>query len=171
MNANVNVCGAAAFAALAIVVLLGAGPSRPVQSVTYSSDGESWSPVLGPLFDKDIRWVPGDQRSAQFHVFNDTDDDGRLIVSLDSATADLAKALKVTVAATDQVSECARVSIPAHQRHTVAATVHMDKSAGNATQSATAAVDLVVQWDNRSDELCAASAGAGSMDRPEGAQP
>ncbi|WP_415973024.1 hypothetical protein [Rhodococcus sp. 077-4] len=60
MTYNVSVVIAAGCVVLAIVVLIGAGTARPVQAVSYSSDGRTWTPSLAePLMDSNIRWVPG----------------------------------------------------------------------------------------------------------------
>ncbi|QCB49037.1 hypothetical protein E5720_13010 [Rhodococcus sp. PAMC28707] len=155
MSARVIACGAAACTALAAVLLIGAGPSRPSQSVSYSLDGETWSTTLPvSLFDSDVRWVPGDRRSTSFHIFNDTDDEGRLTVQGHSVSPYFEETLEVAVVGESQASKCARIVVAAREKRLVEAVVHLVSDAGNDTQKETAGTAIVVQWDNRTDELC-----------------
>lgn len=172
MTRNVSVCWVAGLSTLAIVLLIGAGPSRPAQSISYSSDGEEWSKSLpDPLFDRDIRWVPGDRRSSEFHVFNDTETDGRLVLFVKSPNPEFREMLTLSVEGGDQTTRCTHISVPAHEKHSVRTTLGMAGDAGNETQSAAAGIDLVVQWDNESSEVCLASALTSVVDEQEEAQP
>lgn len=170
MSFNVAAPCVVAFVAVAVVVLIGAGPARPGPTVSYGFDGVTWSPELSsPLFDRSIRWVPGDSRSSEFHVFNDTDNDGRLQVFVDSDNAAFRQALTVGIDGRDTTSRCGVVVVGAHEQRVVKATVNAAVEAGNDTQNASAGIDLVLQWDNETSELCSVSSGAGPIDRQEGA--
>lgn len=155
MNSNVAVPCAVLVTGLAIVVLLGTGSARPVQTVGYSYDGETWGPTLpSPLFDNEIRWVPGDRRDAAFHVFNDTDDDGRIQLKLVADSREFGESLTVSIDGTEYRSGCGTVLIGAHEKRRIGATVDMTVNAGNATQNSRAFVDLVVRWDNGDSVDC-----------------
>lgn len=172
MTRNVSVCWVTGLSTLACVLLIGAGPSRPAPSVSYSSDGEKWSKTLpDPLFDQDIRWVPGDRRSSEFHVFNDTETDGRLVLFVKSPNPEFREMLTLSVEGGDQTTRCTHISVPAHEKHSVRTTLGMAGDAGNETQSAAAGIDLVLQWDNESSEVCLASALTSVVDEQEEAQP
>lgn len=69
--------------------------------VELSVDGVTWGPDLTvPLFDPDIRWVPGDTRSATFRVRNSSGDPARLSVDvLGTAVHSLLDTGSLTVAA------------------------------------------------------------------------
>ncbi|RYY50067.1 MAG: hypothetical protein EON53_03430 [Actinomycetales bacterium] len=58
--------------ALAVTTsLLGASVAYASGEIGVSEDGTSWSSGLdGPLFDPDVRWVPGDSRTKTFYVRN-----------------------------------------------------------------------------------------------------
>ena len=172
MTGNVSVCWVAGFATLACVLLIGAGPSRPVPSVSYSSDAESWSHTLSdPLFDNEIRWVPGDERSTEFYVSNDTEDDGRLVLFVKSPSLALREALTLSVEGGDQETRCTHFLVPAHEKRSVRTTLGMANNAGNETQDAAAGIDLVVQWDNESKDVCLGWAPGNPVDGQEEAQP
>nr|WP_296773202.1 hypothetical protein [Rhodococcus sp. (in: high G+C Gram-positive bacteria)] len=161
MNSSVAIPCAVVVTALAIVVLLGTGSARPAQTVTYSYDGETWNSALPtPLFDKDIRWVPGDRRGAVFHVFNDTDDDGRIQVLVHSDNSYFADALTVSIDGAASAEKCGVVMVGPHEKIIVGATVDMAFGAGNETQNALSDVDIVVQWDNRESVGCGLASGA-----------
>lgn len=49
----------------------GTGVARAADEIGVSYDGSEWSTALPtPLFDPDVRWVPGDQRAATFFIRN-----------------------------------------------------------------------------------------------------
>lgn len=172
MTGNATLCWVAGLTTLVIVLLIGAGPSRPVPSVSYSSDGEAWSKTLpDSLFDRDIRWVPGDRRSSEFHVFNDTENDGRLVLFVESRNPAFRERLTLSVEGGGQETHCTYISVPAREKRSVRTTLGMVDNAANETQSATADIDLVVQWDNESNEVCLASALRNPVDGQEEAQP
>ncbi len=172
MTGNVSVCWVAGLSTLAIVLLIGAGPSRPAQSVGYSSDGEQWSKSLSdPLFDRDIRWVPGDRRSSEFHVFNDTEDDGRLVLFVESPNLAFGEALTLSVEGGDQETRCTHILVPAHEKRSVRTTLGMANNAGNETQDAAAGIGLLVQWDKEDDDVCVGWALRNPVDGQEEAQP
>ncbi|CCQ14924.1 putative uncharacterized protein [Rhodococcus sp. AW25M09] len=172
MSHSTTVASGAVFAMLVVVLLIGAGPSRPLQSVSYSSDGQTWLPALpDSLFNKDIRWVPGDIRSSTFHVFNHTEEDGRVQLIIDSDDPAFGRALVVSIDGVESSPECVSLVVAAGEKRRVDATVGMTVDAGNETQKSTAGVDLVVQWDNQDTAPCLAAAGIGGRDQREGAQP
>ncbi|MGV8873902.1 MAG: hypothetical protein ACOH2Q_15325 [Rhodococcus sp. (in: high G+C Gram-positive bacteria)] len=172
MSHSTTVASGAVFAILAVVVLIGAGPARPLQAVSYSNDGRMWTPtLLEPLFDKDIRWVPGDIRSSTFHVFNDTEEDGRVQLIIDSDDPALGRSLTISIDGVESSSECVSLVLAAGVKRRIDATVGMSVDAGNETQKSTAGVDLIVQWDDQDTAPCLAAAGIGGDDQGEGAQP
>lgn len=60
--------------------------------IGLSRDGVTWSSSLdGPLFDTDMRWVPGDSETSMFFVRNDYGTDGEL--ALDILAGDGAQSL------------------------------------------------------------------------------
>lgn len=159
----------AAFAGIAVVLLLGAG-STPAQTVKYSDDGENWATSFrSPLFDNDIRWVPGDLRESQFHVFNDTDKDGRLWLTLDSDNPAFLRALTVSIGGGELVESCALIALAAGEKNSIDASVAMAESAANDTRTSTARIDLVLQWDNSNSAACPENSDARTD--TEGAQP
>ncbi|MBY6412561.1 hypothetical protein HQ346_11460 [Rhodococcus sp. BP-252] len=160
MNKDVAVPCAIVVTALAIVVLLGTGSARPVQAVGYSYDGVTWEHVLPtPLLDKQIRWVPGDRRDVAFHVFNDTDNDGRIQVQVRTDNRKFGESLTVSIDGTPYSSGCGAVLVGAHEKRRIGATVDMAVNAGNATQNAQSVVELMVRWDNEDDVECATASG------------
>lgn len=169
MRHSAFVACTAVFAGVAVVLFLGAG-STPAQTVKYSDDGENWATSFrGPLFDNDIGWVPGDVRESQFHVFNDTDRDGRLWLTFDSDNPAFLRALSVSIGGGELAESCAWIDLEAGQKKRVDATITMSEAAGNNTWSSSAAVDLVVQWGNSNSSECPATSGARTD--MEGAQP
>lgn len=172
MSHSTAVASSAVFAMLAVVVLIGAGPARPLQSVSYSNDGRTWTPaLLEPLFDKDIRWVPGDTRRSSFHVFNDSDEDGRVQLIIASDDPAFLRSLVISIDGVEASAECVSLVVAAGEKRRIDAAVGMSVDAGNETQKSTAGVDLVIQWDNQDSAPCLASVGIGGDDQGEGAQP
>ncbi len=169
MRHSTFVACTAAFAGVAVVLFLGAGSPR-VHTVKYSDDGKNWATSFrSALFDNDIRWVPGDSRESRFHVFNDTDRDGRLRLTFDSDNPAFLRALSVSIGGGEPVESCAWIDLEAGQKKRIDATIAMAEAAGNDTRSSSAAVDLVVQWDNSNSAECPESSGARTD--MEGAQP
>lgn len=155
MNSNVAVPCAIVVTALAVVVLLGTGSARPAQTVSYSYDGETWGSTLPtPLFDKDDRWVPGDRRVTTFHVFNDTDNGGRLQVLVTTDNREFGESLKVSIDGAESSTSCSAAYVGAHQKRQIDTTVTMQSRADNVTQNAQSAVDLVVRWDEDNSVDC-----------------
>lgn len=172
MSHSTAVASSAVFAMLAVVVLIGAGPARPLQSVSYSNDGRTWTPaLLEPLFDKDIRWVPGDTRRSSFHVFNDSDEDGRVQLIIASDDPAFLRSLVISIDGVEASAECVSLVVAAGEKRRIDTAVGMSVDAGNETQKSTAGVDLVIQWDNQDSAPCLASVGIGGDDQGEGAQP
>lgn len=169
MRHSTFVACTAVFAGVAVVLFLGAGSPR-VHTVKYSDDGKNWATSFrSTLFDNDIRWVPGDSRESRFHVFNDTDRDGRLRLTFDSDNPAFLRALSVSIGGGEPVESCAWIDLEAGQKKRIDATIAMAEAAGNDTRSSSAAVDLVVQWDNSNSAECPESSGARTD--MEGAQP
>lgn len=159
----------AVFAGVAVVLFLGAGSTR-AHTVKYSDDGREWASTLrSAFFDNDIRWVPGDARESQFHVFNDTDRDGRLWLTFDSDNPAFLRSLSVSIGGGELAESCAWIDLAAGQKKRIDATITMAEAAGNDTRSSSAAVGLVVQWDNSNSSECPEFSGARTD--MEGAQP
>ena len=168
MKRNTAVLVIVALVAIVTLVLIGAGPSRPSPTVSFSSDGLTWSSSLpNPLFDKRIRWVPGDSRTSTFHVFNETDRGGNVQVFATSSNPAFVEALEVTIDRAQVNVACAFVEVLPHEKRRIDTTVAMTVNAGNDTQNSAADLDFVVQWDNEN----ACSIGAGQNDNTEGVQP
>lgn len=160
MNSNVAVPCAIVVTALAIVVLLGTGSARPVQTVSYSYDGETWGSSLPtPLFDGEVSWVPGDRRDVRFHVFNDTDTGGRLQVLVNTDDREFGEALRVSILDVESSAPCGVAYVGAHQKRRIDVAVTMAIDAGNRTQNAESRVDLEIRWDNQYDEDCISAVG------------
>ncbi|VXB39964.1 hypothetical protein [Aeromicrobium sp. 9AM] len=69
--------------ALTVLVIGAASPAAADTEIGLSVDGATWAPTLtAPLFDPDLRWVPGDTRSATFYVRNQSDDVATLSVDV-----------------------------------------------------------------------------------------
>jgi hypothetical protein len=89
---------AAVIAVLAPFAMAGAAAADELQ---VSSDGVHFSDSLkGPLFDPDLRWVPGDTRARVFSVRNATHDPGRLRMNVLADTGALADSGAVVVTVT-----------------------------------------------------------------------
>ncbi|MDZ7910291.1 MAG: hypothetical protein U5O16_00350 [Rhodococcus sp. (in: high G+C Gram-positive bacteria)] len=169
MRHSAFVACTAVFAGVAVVLFLGAESTR-AQTVKYSDDGSQWASTLRNAFsDNDIRWVPGDARDSQFHVFNDTDQDGRLWLTFGSDNPAFLRALSVSIAGGESAEFCAWIDLEAGQKKRIDATIAMAEAAGNDTRSSSAAVDLLVQWDNSNSTECPEFSGARTD--MEGAQP
>lgn len=77
-----------------LALLLVPAPADAAGQVVVSADGQTWTPSLTtPLFDPAVRWVPGDARTATFHVGNRAADAGTLalVVTADDAHALIAR--------------------------------------------------------------------------------
>ncbi|NIL86693.1 hypothetical protein RhoFasGS6_04100 [Rhodococcus fascians] len=169
MTNNAVVVSAAGAAFLAIIVLIGAGPARPVQLVTYSTDGRLWLQSLAePPMDKNVRWVPGDSRTSEFHVHNGTDRDGRLQVIVDSDDSAFARALSVSIAGR-AFGACVPVDVSAGEQKRIDATITMADTAGNDTRTSSAEIDLFLRWSDGTSSACSDFASRGPDQ--EGAQP
>lgn len=80
---------AAACGIALVVSLAGAGALGAAAEIGLSRDGVTWSERLAePLFDPGLRWVPGDRRTAEFHVRNQTSDPALLAVELTTSAPD-----------------------------------------------------------------------------------
>lgn len=76
--------------ALLIMWALSATPAgAATEPVQLSNDGRTWAADLPePLFDPDVRWVPGDSRAAAFWVRDAGESRGALSVSADVRDTD-----------------------------------------------------------------------------------
>jgi hypothetical protein len=73
---------------MTVLVIGTAGPASADPELGLSVDGASWtSDLTVALFDPDIRWVPGDTRSATFQVRNHSGDPAVLTVDVFSTEA------------------------------------------------------------------------------------
>lgn len=172
MSHKTTLVSTAAFAAMAIIVLVGTVQTRTPESVSFSDDGVVWAPTLpSRLFENEIRWVPGDSRTTQFYVSNNTDHHGRLRLIVDSGNAELASALALSVDGGEDSGSCASLNVEAREKRRIALQLSMAAAAANESQVASAGIDLVVQWDAEGDQLCVASAGQRTNEKQEGAQP
>jgi hypothetical protein len=74
----------AAVAPIALAPVLAAAPAHADGELGLSRDGVHWHErLVRPLFDPDIRWVPGDVRTARFYVRNLAPDAGTLSVDVE----------------------------------------------------------------------------------------
>ena len=75
----------------ALVVLVApAAAAHAGSQLGLSYDGQSWSTSLSrPLFDPEVRWVPGDVRTARFYVRNQSDGRGDLIIAVEDVARDV----------------------------------------------------------------------------------
>lgn len=73
---------------VALLLLVPASSAAAADEIGVSPDGVQWGGDLpGPLFDEAVRWVPGDVRTASFHVRNQADDAGRLAIAFETTGA------------------------------------------------------------------------------------
>ncbi|MCZ4080474.1 hypothetical protein O1W68_21265 [Rhodococcus sp. H36-A4] len=171
MNHSATVGSVAACAAVAVLVLIGAGPARPQHTVLYSNDGVTWASTLStPMFDREIRWVPGDARTSQFHIYNDTENDGRVQLMVESDNSSFARSLSVSIDGDETGSACASSKVAAGAQHRIDTQLSMADDTENHTQKSTTGIDLVVRWDNEDDLPCSVSEGRGMGEEQEGAQ-
>ncbi|MDI9898122.1 hypothetical protein QM797_25660 [Rhodococcus sp. IEGM 1381] len=145
-------------------------PTQAAQTIKYSYDGEQWMTDLrAPLFDNEIRWVPGDTRQSQFYIFNDTDRDGRLTVSIASDNADFSRSLSVSFDRENSAESCSVTAVAVGEKKRIDTVVSMSDAAGNDTRTSSAAIDVVMDWDYRNSAACPKPTVART--NMEGAQP
>lgn len=136
--------GLTALCAAVVVALLGSG-SPHSETIDHSENDGLWSTSLeGPMFDRNIRWVPGDTRTAEFRVRNGTDEDGNLSIHVDGP--DSVRAESFSVGLGSAMARCADIVIPAGSERAVVATVHMSDLATDETQKKQAELDVALQW-------------------------
>jgi LPXTG-motif cell wall-anchored protein len=74
---------------LTATTLLGASVAYAADEIGLSDDGVTWSSGLdAPLFDPDVRWVPGDSRTESFFVRNEGPSGASLTIVARSADED-----------------------------------------------------------------------------------
>lgn len=85
----------------AALLLTTASSALADDRIALSRDGEVWSTQLSePLFDPDVRWVPGDTRTESFFVRNESPESAELSIDLlGSAVDGLVKTGDLTVMA------------------------------------------------------------------------
>lgn len=67
----------------AAAVLLATPAAADPGRIGLSADGRTWAPTLpAPLFDPNLRWVPGDRRVATFWVRNESGDPADLTIEI-----------------------------------------------------------------------------------------
>lgn len=55
-----------------VLAFASAAPASATEGISLSNDGTTWGETLTePMFDPDVRWVPGDSRTADFYVRSD----------------------------------------------------------------------------------------------------
>lgn len=75
--------------ALLVISSLAAPATAATEPVQLSNDGRTWAADLPrPLFDPEVRWVPGDSREATFWVRDAGESRGALTVSADILDTD-----------------------------------------------------------------------------------
>ncbi len=73
----------------AALLVLGPSLAHAADEIGLSADGSSWSAGLDdPLFDPDVRWVPGDSRTASFFVRNQGPSGAAMTIEARSADRD-----------------------------------------------------------------------------------
>lgn len=76
-------------AGLTTTTLLGVSVAHAADEIGLSDDGVTWSSGLdAPLFDPDVRWVPGDSRTESFYVRNEGPSGASLTIEARSADED-----------------------------------------------------------------------------------
>lgn len=116
--------GALVVAAVALLGVVVPGTSSAASAASTESgtgfelglsrDGVSWSRSLdAPLFDPEVRWVPGDVRTARFYVRNQAASRGAMTVTVRSVRRDaLLETRTLTVAARSDGGEWRAVDGP-----------------------------------------------------------
>lgn len=80
---------ASAVLVAALLVFTDAAAASADDGISLSRDGRTWSQSLpAPLFDDQVRWVPGDSRVAQVLVRNDSGASARMRIDLISGAVD-----------------------------------------------------------------------------------
>lgn len=149
-----------AIPAFVAAALLLSTPSSAVadERIGLSSDGENWSAQLSePLFDPDVRWVPGDVRTESFFVRNESPESAELSIDLlGSAVDDLVETGDLTVMASGGGSDwiasddpgthrlVSSVGVSSADGTRVDVTVAFDADAVNASQTLGFELDLRV---------------------------
>ncbi|MDP3967964.1 MAG: hypothetical protein Q8Q02_06755 [Nocardioides sp.] len=72
---------------VAFVLLVPGSSAAAADEIGLSPDGVQWGDQLAPLFDGTVRWVPGDVRTASFHVRNQAADAVRLAIAVETIGA------------------------------------------------------------------------------------
>jgi len=133
--------------AVLIALFSSAAPAAAAGELGISSDGVTFTPTFhGPLFDSDVRWVPGDTRSATFYVRNEGGTPARMSVDvLGDHVGDLLDSGDVTITASASSSSGSTTSgverrlvalpqVAANEIVPVTVRVDFDFSSPNTTQ-------------------------------------
>lgn len=71
------------------LLLAAVAPATASDEIGLSRDGDQWVDTLTqPLFDEDLRWVPGDSRTVTFYVRNQADTNAQLSATVRSSDPD-----------------------------------------------------------------------------------
>lgn len=158
----------------AVLLLLGLAGPASADGIGLSNDGAHFGDGLaGPLFDPDVRWVPGDERTARFWVRNDAQQAGALRLTMtDDGVRSLLATGDVTVSAraagtgwTTVDSTGTRVLVdgtvvPPRGRRWVDVRVAFDPASGNESQGRLLDLGLEVSLTQSSAVLAPGAASA-----------
>lgn len=158
-----------------LIMIAGAAPVNASERLLLSRDGTQWSPhLVGPAFDPDVRWVPGDERSTNLWAKNNSDETARLTVDLvDVEGASLLSGdfvdLEVTIgdASPEAVAPGRILTVPstaAGEEIKIIITASLPESSSNGSQGERLTFDLVA-------ELRQAPGGSASSPPAEGGLP
>lgn len=69
--------------AVMLIMIAVSAPANASEPLLLSRDGSRWSPhLVGPAFDPEVRWVPGDERSTALWAKNNSAEPARLAIDL-----------------------------------------------------------------------------------------
>lgn len=162
----------------AVLLLLGLAGPASADGIGLSNDGAHFGDGLaGPLFDPDVRWVPGDERTARFWVRNDATQAGALRLTMtDDGVRSLLATGDVTVSAraagtgwTSVDSTGTRVLVddtvvPPRGRRWVDVRVAFDPASGNESQGRLLDLGLEVSLTQSSAVLAPGAPATGDSD-------
>lgn len=150
--------GAGLAVLLVAILSLSASPAQAADELELSSDGQSWSGQLpGPLFDPALRWVPGDDRHAEFYVRNQADDGGTVTIAVDSPDQDQSVLVRdirlsarigseswVDLAPMGEAFRLNAAALPADAVRKLTVRARFDPASGNRSQQSAVALSYTV---------------------------
>ncbi|KQY59141.1 hypothetical protein ASD11_05995 [Aeromicrobium sp. Root495] len=158
---------------MAMTLLAAPVAAQAADELGLSTDGKTWSSSLTtPLFDPDMRWVPGDTETSAFWVRNQSQDRGTLEIDVlgsqvDSLleTGDLSVATRVgngrwTSISTPGRQELSRATVAARDVQKVAVRVSFDPLSPNFSQLK----DLRLNFEVRLTQFSDVAAGGAGLD-------